>query len=82
MVGRDENGVGDVQLARGDFADALNSYRDWFAIVEALAQSDPGNADWQRDLAVSYSKLGDVYRRSNNSNDALDALQKGQAINV
>jgi hypothetical protein len=30
------------------------------AIRERLAQSDPGSAGWQRDLSVSYNKVGDV----------------------
>ena len=52
--------VGDVQVAQGDLAGALKSYRDDIAIAERLAQSDPGNAGWQRDLSVSYNKIGDV----------------------
>ena len=30
------------------------------AIADRLARSDPGNAGWQRDLSVSYNKIGDV----------------------
>ena len=29
-------------------------------IADRLAKSDPGNAGWQRDLSVSYDKVGDV----------------------
>ena len=49
--------VGDVQVAQGDLAGALKSYRDSLAIRDRLAQSDPGNAGWQRDLSVSYNEL-------------------------
>jgi tetratricopeptide (TPR) repeat protein len=52
--------VGDVQVAQGDLAAALRSYRDSLAIRERLAQSDAGNAGWQRDLLVSYEEVGDV----------------------
>ena len=52
--------VGDVQVAQGDLAGALKSYRDSLAIRDRLAKSDPGNAGWQRDLSVSYDKVGDV----------------------
>ena len=45
--------IGDVQVAQGDLAGALKSYRDSLAITDRLAQSDPGNAGWQRDLSVS-----------------------------
>jgi tetratricopeptide (TPR) repeat protein len=30
------------------------------AISERLANSDPGNAAWQRDLSISFNKLGDL----------------------
>ena len=35
------NKLGDVQVAQGDLAAALKSYRDGLAIFERLAQSDP-----------------------------------------
>ena len=42
-------------------AGALNPAScDGFAIIDRLAQSDPGNASWLRELAVSYNKVGDV----------------------
>jgi hypothetical protein len=40
-----------VQVAQGDLAGALKSYRDGLAVAERLARSDPGNAIWKRDLA-------------------------------
>jgi len=49
-----------VQKAQGDLAGAMKSYRDSLAIRERLAQSDPGNTDWQRDVSVAYSKVGEV----------------------
>ncbi len=61
-----------------DFAAALKSYRN--SLANRLAQSDPGNAGWQHDLAVSYVKLADVYRCSNDRGNALAALRQGEAI--
>ena len=52
--------IGDVQVAQGDLAGALASYRDSFAIGDLLAKSDPGNAGWQRDLSVSHERIGGV----------------------
>jgi Tetratricopeptide repeat len=69
-----------VQVAQGDLAGALKSYRDCLAIAERLAQSDPGNAGWQRDLASSYGRLADVYRQSKDRRKALAALRQGKAI--
>ncbi len=45
---------------RAQLADALNAYRDSLAIRERLAKADPENAGWQRDLSVSYEKVGNV----------------------
>jgi tetratricopeptide (TPR) repeat protein len=50
--------IGDAQVAQGDLAGALKSYRDSFVIIERLAQSDPGNARWQRDLSACHTFVG------------------------
>ena len=52
--------IGDVQLEQGNLVDALKSYREDLAIADRLALSDAGNAGAQRDLAISYMKLGDA----------------------
>ena len=39
---------------------ALQAYRDSLAIAEKLAAQDAGNTDWQRDLSVSFDRIGDV----------------------
>src|SRR5262249_16455279 len=49
--------IGDVQEEQGDLVGALTSYRESLAIRERLAQSDPGNAGWQRDLSVVISMV-------------------------
>jgi hypothetical protein len=52
--------IGGVQQAQGDLAGALSSYKDSLAIMERLAKSDPSNAQWQRELSVSFIQVGDV----------------------
>jgi WD40 repeat protein/tetratricopeptide (TPR) repeat protein/ActR/RegA family two-component response regulator len=52
--------VGDTQVAQGDLAVALTSYREGLAIAERVAASDPSNAKWQRDLSVWFDLVGDV----------------------
>ena len=49
--------------AQGDTAKQEEAARKALAIAERLAKADPGNAGWQRDLAVSYNKVGDVLGR-------------------
>jgi tetratricopeptide (TPR) repeat protein len=72
--------VGDVQVAQGDLAAALRSYRASHGIFEHLAKADPGNAGWQRDLAVSHNKIGDVQRAQGYLAVALRSYQASLAI--
>ncbi len=72
--------VGDVQVAQGDLAGALTSYRDSLAIRDRLAKSDPGNAGWQRDLSVSYNKVGDVQVAQGDLAGALTSYRDSLAI--
>jgi hypothetical protein len=50
------------------------------AIADRLARASPGNAGWQRDLALSFAKLAEVNRGSNDLNKAMQALRQGKAI--
>jgi hypothetical protein len=54
------NKVGDVLRDQGNLAAALKSYRDGLAIGDRLAKADANNAEWQRDLIVSYMKMSEV----------------------
>jgi hypothetical protein len=72
--------VGNVQVAQGDLAGALKSYRDGLAIIDRLATSDSGNAGWQRDLSVSHAKLAGVFRKEGQLPEALQSLQQGRHI--
>ena len=65
---------------KGDLAGALASYRDSLAIAERLAHADPGNAGWQRDLSVSYNKVGDVQAAQADLAGALASYRDGLAI--
>ncbi|MFP4634396.1 MAG: tetratricopeptide repeat protein [Nitriliruptoraceae bacterium] len=49
-------------------------------VAEQLAARDPSNAEWQRDLSVSYNNIGDVQIAQGNLEEALDAYQKAPAI--
>jgi tetratricopeptide (TPR) repeat protein len=53
-------GRGDIERARGRLDSALAGYRTVQASAERLATSDPGNAGWQRDLSVSFDRIGNV----------------------
>jgi tetratricopeptide (TPR) repeat protein len=74
------NKIGDVLVAQGNLAEALESFRDGLAIRERLAQADPGNARRQRDLSVSYEKIGNVLVAQGNLAEALKSYRDGLAI--
>jgi hypothetical protein len=69
-----------VQVAQGDLKAALKSYSDSLAIKERLANSDPGNAGWQRDLAVAWGMVGIVQEAQGNLPGALKSYQDGLVV--
>jgi tetratricopeptide (TPR) repeat protein len=69
-----------VQQAQGDLAGALTSYQTSLAIRDRLAKADPGNAGWQRDLAVSHNKIGEVQQAQGDLAAALTSYRASLAI--
>jgi hypothetical protein len=47
---------------------------------DRLAKADPRNAGWQRDLALSYGRVGMVEVRRGARDNALKALREGRGI--
>jgi tetratricopeptide (TPR) repeat protein len=45
-----------------------------------LAESEPGRADYQRDLSISYNKLGDLYQALGQGEQALQLYQRSLDI--
>ena len=52
----------------------------FLAIRERLAKSDPDNAGWQRDLSVSYERIGDALVAQGRLPEALQSYRDGLAI--
>jgi tetratricopeptide (TPR) repeat protein len=69
-----------VLVAQGNLTAALQAYRDSLAIAERLAKADPRHAGWQRDLSVSYYKVGNVLETQGKLGDALNAYRDSLAI--
>ena len=65
---------------QGDLAGALKSYRDDLAIAEKLVKQDPSNANWQRELAISDERVGDVLRTQGDLAGALKSYRDDLAI--
>ena len=69
-----------MQRAQGDLPAALRSYQASLAIRDRLAKADPGNAGWQRDLALSYGRVGMVKAQQDAREDARSAFRQGWDI--
>ena len=65
---------------RGATARGSEIYQKALAIAERLAAQDPGNTEWQRDVSVSYNKIGDVRLEGGDRKGALEIYQKALAI--
>jgi hypothetical protein len=67
-------------MATGDPVAALASYRSGLGTVERLAAIDPTNTEWQRDLAVAHSRIGDCLVGRGDRPAALDSFRSALAI--
>ncbi len=74
------NNEGDLLKSQGDLSGALKAYRESLVIAQHLAQSDPTNAEWQRNLSVSHNKVGDVLQAQGDLAGALKAYQESLVI--
>ena len=69
-----------MQAAQGDSAAALKSYQAGLDIAERLAAGDSRNAQWQRDVAVSWWNLASLGGALGSLQDQQAKLQKGLQI--
>jgi tetratricopeptide (TPR) repeat protein len=72
--------LGEVLVAQGKLAEALDAYQRDLAIAKRLAEQDKTNAGWQQDLAFIYDKFGEVLMFQGKLAEALDSCQQGLAI--
>jgi hypothetical protein len=73
-------GWGDVFRSQDNLAAALENYRIALALAERLANADPANFAWQRELALSHGRIGMVLARQGSQRDAVAVLKQGHAI--
>ena len=66
--------------AQGDTAKQDEAARKALAVAERLAKADPNEVDRQRDIAVSYERVGDVLKARGNLDEALKVYGDGLAI--
>ena len=70
----------DILLALGDNRKAFEKYRQGQSLLEQLVKAEPDNLNLQRDLSVSYERVGDMHLKSGDNAAALKAYQDGLAI--
>jgi tetratricopeptide (TPR) repeat protein len=73
-------GAGDIQAQRGNLAGALAAYQRAHLIAERMTKAEPGTALWERQLAVSYNKIGDALVDQNGLMEALEFYRSGNII--
>ena len=66
--------------ADGPLAAARKAYQQAFDIAQKLAAADPTDAQAQRDLSISYDKLGNVSLQAGQVTEALTLYQKALEI--
>jgi hypothetical protein len=67
-------------VAQGDGPGAAAAYRQSLALTEALAARDPANTEWQRDVSVSYERVGDALVAQGDGPGALAAYRQSLAL--
>ena len=67
-------------VALGFTTQAVDRYMRLVDAFTQRAQSEPGRADYQRDLSVSYERLGDLYRALGQGEQALQLYQQSLDI--
>ena len=72
--------MGNVFAKRGFSRQAASEYLQAQQLFTRQLKNDPNNSDWQRDLSVSYNKLGDMHKVNGYSAKAIQAYQAGLKI--
>ena len=62
--------MGNVLRDQGDLAGALAAYRESLQVRRRLAEADPSNAGWQRDLSVSLTLMANLLEAQGDREEA------------
>ena len=73
--------LGEIALARGNLASAMDHQEQALATALRRAEADPSDPDWQRDLWASYDKIGDLLMAKGDMSSALERYRAGLDIN-
>lgn len=77
---RDHSRIGVVLVSEGKLDEALQSFQTSLGFAQRIAETDPNNAGWQRDLWVVHNKIGDVLVTQGSFDEALKSYRASLAI--
>jgi tetratricopeptide (TPR) repeat protein len=72
--------LGDVLVAKGEPEAALAAYEEARRDAEALAEREPDNPVWQRDLSITHDRIVDMLLARGQLDLALESCRKSLAI--
>jgi tetratricopeptide (TPR) repeat protein len=72
--------LGDVLLAKGAREDALAAYEAARKEVLVLAEREPANPRWQRDVSVTHDRVGELLLADGQLAPALESFRRGLEI--
>src|SRR6266496_1761084 len=79
-MGLSHDRIGDVLREQGDLAGAQAAYGKSLEVSRRLAEADPSNAVWQRDLSVSLTRMAEVHERQGDRTQALRLAEESLEI--
>jgi tetratricopeptide (TPR) repeat protein len=80
LLAREQLGIAEVRLARGELTEALQSYQDAEKTASDFSQRQPSFPPFQVHLAAAKFGIGDVRRAQGDNKSAWEAYQAGFAI--
>jgi tetratricopeptide (TPR) repeat protein len=75
-----DNRLGHVLGDQGDLAGALVAFRDSLQVRRRLAEADPSNATWQRDLSCTLTSLAKCHDLDGRRDEAIEFAEESLAI--
>jgi tetratricopeptide (TPR) repeat protein len=79
-LGQSEFWVGQTAFERNDLATATAALSGYMEHSRTLVERQPGNADYQRELAYAYSNLGTLARERRRPDEALAHFESGATL--
>src|SRR5262249_13187959 len=72
--------LGRLSIQIGSMKDARASYHEALALHQALVDEHPDNKAYKRELAITYTAIGDLDTKSGQYDDAVSALKQALRI--